>query len=137
MNRRIKALNTLHQVEERALEALSVQLSTAQNARAAAEARIDALGRRAQSEARCTDQEALPYVGRFMANLRREQARETATCEQLSGQIETLREGVMAHFTAGRTWEKLAGTLTSEILTARARAAEAALEDITQSRYGR
>lgn len=137
MNRRIKALNTLHQVEERALEALSRDLSTAQKARAGSEARIAELGQRAATEAQCLSVEALPYVGRFMATIRREQAREAANCKALETQIEGLRDKVFTHFTAGRNWETLSKDLTREIISARERQSESALEDITSARFKR
>ncbi|MCB5410874.1 hypothetical protein [Pseudogemmobacter faecipullorum] len=135
MTPRLKALSTLQQIESRALQSLSRALSEAQGARAASEARIQALGERAAREARVSSPEALPYLGRFMATLRREQGREQATCQQLSGKIDGLRDQVMQHYTAGRSWEMLSERLQEEIATERARRAEAQLEDMTSARF--
>lgn len=135
MTQRLKALSTLKQIESRALQSLSRALSEAQGARAAAEARITALAERAAREAHVSTPEALPYLGRFMATLRREQAREQEICTGLNGRIEGLRDQVMQHYTAGRSWEMLSDRLQSEITEERQRKSEAMLEDMTSARF--
>ena len=137
MNRRIKALETLRRLEEREVTAISRDLTAAQGAQAQAQARVDALQARAQTEALTTAPEALPYIGRFLANLRREQARETKIARDLDQQIETLRQEVLQHFSAEKTFDYLAQTQKTAILTHRNRTAEAALEDVTSARFGR
>lgn len=137
MNRRIKALETLRRLEEREVTALSRDLTAAQGAQAQAQAQVDALQKRAQTEALTTAPEALPYIGRFLANLRREQARQTQIARNLDSTIETLRQEVLHHFAAEKTFDHLAQAQKTEILTNRTRSAEAALEDLTTSRFGR
>lgn len=137
MTPRLRALAALQRVEERALEQLARELTTAQNLRAKSEARIIELQERAATEGRCTSPEAMPYIGRFVATLRREQGREAQTSRQMSEQIDGLQDQVMKHFTAGRTWENLSEKLTSEILAERLRKSEAAIEDMISARFKR
>lgn len=137
MNRRIKSLETLRQIEERGLTALARDLTQAQSAQAQALGRIDALDRRAVTEAGTSIPEAMPYIGRFLATLRREQSKERHVAAQLEGHIEGLRAQVIARFTSERTYGKLSEQLQQQILLERNRAAEAAMDDLTQSRFGR
>lgn len=137
MNRRIKALEVLQRVEERALTQISQRLCAAQGARAAAVARHDALGQRAVVEGHCDSPEALPYIGRFLATLRKEQAREAHIAAELDEQIEGLQGEVMRRFTAEKTYSQLADTQKQAIKLSRLQQSEAQLEDITASRFGR
>ena len=137
MNRRIKALETLRRLEERELNTLSRELNAAQGAQSQALGRIETLQQRAVTEASTTATEAIPYVGRFLANLRKEQTRETKISRELEGKIEGLRSEVMQRFATEKTYDLLAQSQKAEIIAARSRAAEAALEDLTTSRFGR
>ena len=137
MNRRIKSLETLRQIEERGLNAVARDLTQAQTAFARATGRISELDARAVAEARTTTPEALPYIGRFLANLRREQGREAKVAAELEGQIEVLRSEVMRKFTSERTYDKLSQGLQAQIAAERARAAEAAQDDLTAARFNR
>lgn len=136
MNKRIQALETLRRLEERELTALSQQLCAAQNARAEAEARIAHLDQRAAHEASSRETEALPYIGRFLATLRREQGREALRAQALGGQIEGLRDEVMDHFTREKTYDQLSQGLRRAMTAERSRQSEAALEDLTTARFG-
>lgn len=137
MNRRIAALETLRRIEERGLTALAQELTGAQSAQAEALRRVDDLATRAVTEAQAQSLEALPYVGRFLATLRREQGRERHAAQALEGRIEGLRDQVIERFTAERRYGKLSDDLAAKITAERAKAVEAALEDLTQARFNR
>jgi len=137
MNRRIRAIETLRRLEERELDLLSRELCAVRDARIEAEARITELDRRASIEASSSLPEALPYIGRFLATIRREQSREAARARQLSGEIETLRDQVMTRFSSEKTYSSLNERLREAIRDARLHKEEAMIEDITSARFRR
>lgn len=137
MNRRIRAIETLRRLEERELDLLSRELCAVRDAKIEAEARITELDRRASIEASSSLPEALPYIGRFLATLRREQSREAARAQQLSGEIETLRDQVMVRFSSEKTYSSLNDRLREVIREARLNKEEAMIEDITSARFRR
>lgn len=135
--RRIEALQSLRRLEERQLLELSRQLTAAQTAQANALQDIDTLQKRAEVEASSRETEALPYIGRFLAALRKEQGRVQQISNQLDGQISGLRQEVMVHFGAERSYDRLAQTTLDALLKERERKAESAMEDLTISRFRR
>ena len=137
MNRRIKALDTLRRVERNQLESIAQNLGQMRAVQDAARNRIEALSARAALEASSSATEALPYIGRFLTTLRREQTRESKVVRDLEGGIEALRMQVEEHFKSERTYERLADEALTQIKLERAQKAESALEDMIQSRFGR
>ena len=135
--RRIEALQTLRRLEERQLDELARDLTQVQTAQAKALAQVDHLQERAIKEASTTAYEAMPYVGKFLANLRKEQTRANETAHQLQVHIDTLRSEVMVHFSAERAYDRLAATALSALREERRRKEESAIEDLTLSRFGR
>ena len=133
--RRIEALLTLRRLEERQLNQLSRQLNAVQAAQAQALQDIDTLQKRSEIEAQSRDVEALPYIGKFLAALRKEQGRAQQVSHHLERQIEGLRSEVMQHFGAERSYDRLAQTTLEALRKERERKAESAMEDMTLSRF--
>lgn len=137
MNNKIKALDILRRVEDQTLTQYSQSLNAAQAAQAACLSRQADLERRATNEARTQATEALPYIGRFLATLRKEQAREASLAQILDKEISALRDEVMLHFTAEKTYAQLADSQRQAMMLARLQKAEAQVEEITAARYKR
>lgn len=137
MNSKIKALDILRRVEDQTLTQYSQSLNAAQAAQAACLSRQAALQDRLTTEARTQATEALPYIGRFLATLRKEQAREASLAQVLDKEINTLRDEVMVHFTAEKTYAQLADSQRQAMMLARVQKAEAQIEDMTAARYKR
>ena len=135
--RRIEALQVLRRLEERALEALARDLTAAQSAQSAAMAEVDHLQDRAVREASTKSVEAMPYVGKFLVTLCKEQARAQEKARALDGQISQLREEVITHFSAERSYERLAAKALTALREERRQREESASEDLTLSRFGR
>lgn len=137
MSRRLQALQLMQRVEHQELERLSRDLTQAQGLRARAEGEITALDNRAGLEARSVMTEALPYVGRFLAELRREQDRQRQVARDMTGRIDSLRDTVMSSFTRGKSYERLGEEIRSAEHTERLAREEAALSDLTTARFAR
>lgn len=137
MNSKIKALDILRRVEDQTLTQYSQSLNAAQAAQAACLSRQAELQHRVSHEARTQATEALPYIGRFLATLRKEQAREASLSQVLDKEISALRHEVMVHFTAEKTYAQLANSQRQAMMLARLQKAEAQVEEITAARYKR
>ncbi|MFC0281195.1 hypothetical protein ACFOHK_07600 [Falsigemmobacter intermedius] len=137
MNRRLQALQLMQRIENQDLERLSRDLNDAQGRRARAEGEIAALDTRAGLEARSVMTESLPYIGRFLAELRREQDRQRQVTREMTGRIDALRDTVMASFTRGKTYERLGDDIRSAQRCERLAREEAALSDLTTARFAR
>ncbi|RRH75796.1 hypothetical protein [Falsigemmobacter faecalis] len=137
MSRRLQALQLMQRLEDQDLERLSRDLTQAQGLRARAEGEIAALDSRAGLEARSCVTEALPYIGRFLAELRREQDRQRQVTREMTGRIDALRDTVMASFTRGKSYERLGDQIRSSEREERLAREEALLADLTTARFAR
>ena len=135
MQRRLQTIETLRRIEERELEVLARELTAAQTIKAQAEAQIVALQSRALHEAKTTEPEALPYIGRFLATIRREQNRAAHEARAVEGRIDNLQSQVMVRFSAEKTFDTLKTQVLTHLREARSKQEEAQLDEIASVKF--
>lgn len=127
MTRRLATLATIARLDDRRLRQAAAELVPLQERLAGLEAEATELDRRRQQESAVTLIEAMPYLGRFLATLRRETDRITAARAAVETAVESKRDEVLDAWRDLRSKEQL-----RDALLARART-EALLADQTES----
>jgi len=98
MNKRLKALATLTRLQDRVLQARSAELVNLQNMQNQVQASRDDLDRMRKEECGVESLEGMIYVGRFIANVRKEDARLQQAEMALEGHVRDKRREVMSAY---------------------------------------
>lgn len=125
MRRRLATLATVARLDDRRLRQHAAELAPLQDHAARLEAEARELDRRRHQESAVTLIEAMPYLGRFLATLRRETDRLSAERARVDRAVEAKRDAVLEAWRDLRAKEELQAALLSR---ARARVLQAEQE---------
>lgn len=122
MKRRLATLATIARLDDRRLRQAAAELAPLQARLAALATEAGELDRRRQQESAVTLVEAMPYLGRFLATLRREADRIAADRAVIERAVEAKRDEVLQAWSDLRSKEHLRDALLAR---ARQRAMQA------------
>ena len=111
MTRRLATLATIVRLDDRRLRQVAAELAPLQARLAMLAAEADELDRRRQQESAVTLVEAMPYLGRFLATLRREADRMAADRAAIERAVEAKRDEVLRAWGDLRSKEHLRDAL--------------------------
>lgn len=111
MKRRLATLATIARLDDRRLRQAAAELAPLQARLAALATEAGELDRRRQQESAVTLVEAMPYLGRFLATLRREADRIAADRAAIEGAVEAKRDEVLQAWSDLRSKEHLRDAL--------------------------
>ncbi len=121
MKRRLATLAMVARLDDRRMREAAAELIPLQDRVARLAAEIDALDRRRQEESRVTEVEALPYLGRFLATLRREMDRIGSDMAATEKAADRKREEVLDAWKDLRPKERLQASLLDRAFQERLR----------------
>ncbi|WP_374434144.1 flagellar FliJ family protein [Tabrizicola sp.] len=129
MRRRLATLATLARLDDQRMRAAAAELLPLQDRMARLAAETEVLERRRQEESQVTEVAALPYLGRFLATLRRETDRIAAEIAATAQVAEQKREAVLEAWRDLRPKEGLQARLIDRARQDLLRAEQAAADE--------
>lgn len=129
MRRRLATFATLARLDDQRMRAAAAELLPLQDRMARLAAETEVLERRRQEESQVTEVAALPYLGRFLATLRRETDRIAAEIAATAQVAEQKREAVLEAWRDLRPKEGLQARLIDRARQDLLRAEQAAADE--------
>lgn len=129
MKRRLATLATIARLDDRRLRQSAAELLPLQDKAARLDAEARELDRRRQQESAITLIEAMPYLGRFLATLKRETDRITQDRATLESAIDAKRQEVLAAWRDLRAKEHLQHRIHDRAQAVRIQAEQAEMDE--------